>query len=62
MSIVEILDGAGIDSFNMESWINECQKFREWYCKLGTQEIDEVAMARAYLRIQHISKTIYKNE
>lgn len=53
MSIVEILDGAGIDSFNMESWINECLKFREWYCKAGTQEIDEVAMARAYLKIEH---------
>lgn len=58
MSIVEILDGAGIDSFNMESWINECQKFREWYCKLGTQEIDEEAMERAYLKIEHRTKTL----
>lgn len=53
MSIVEILDGAGIDSYNMESWINECMKFREWYCKAGTQQIDEVAMNRAYLKIEH---------
>ena len=45
MSIIEILDSEGIKS-NMESWISECQKFREWYCKLGTQEIDEVSIAK----------------
>ena len=58
MSIVEILDGAGIDSFNIESCINECLKFREWYCKTGTQEIDEVQMAKAYLKITHKVKII----
>lgn len=53
MSIVEILDSLGIDSFNMQSYINECQRYRTWYCKLGTQEIDEVEMAKAYLKIDH---------
>ena len=52
MSIVEILDSEQIIS-NLEKWQNECQKFRAWYCKLGTQEIDEVAMAKAYLKIEY---------
>lgn len=53
MSIIEILDSLNIDSYNMQSYIYECQKFRNWYCKLGTQEIDEVSMAKAYLKIYH---------
>lgn len=55
MSIIEILDSEGIKS-NLESWINECLKFRVWYCKLGTQEIDELEMAKAYQRIEHVTK------
>jgi hypothetical protein len=51
MKIVEILDGSGIESKNIESWIEECQKFRLWYCKLGTQPINEIEMERACLRI-----------
>lgn len=51
MSIVEILDSEQIGS-NLENWQDKCRKFREWYCKLGTQEIDEVAMQRAYLKIE----------
>lgn len=52
MSIIEILDSENIQS-NLESWIEECQKFREWYSKLGIQEIDEVSIAKAYLKIEH---------
>ena len=57
MSIIEILDSENINS-NLESWKSECEKFRVWYCKLGTQEIDEVSMEKAYLKIEH--RTIKK--
>jgi len=60
MKIVEILDSIGIDSYNIESWINECLRFREWYCKTGTQVIDELQMEKAYLKIDHKQKT-FKN-
>ena len=56
MSIIEILDSENIQS-NLENWVEECQKFREWYCKLGTQKIDEVSMAKAYQKIEHRIKT-----
>lgn len=52
MSIIEILDSEAIAS-NFNSWMDECQKFRQWYAKLGTQKIDEVSMAKAYLKIEH---------
>lgn len=56
MKLIEILDGAGIDSFNLQNWQDECFKFRQWYSKLGTQEIDEVEMTKAYLKIEHKTK------
>jgi hypothetical protein len=56
MSLIEILDSENIKS-NLESWIEECQKFRLWYLKLGTQEIDEVSMTKAYLKIEHRIKS-----
>ena len=60
MSIIEILNAKGIDSYNMQSYIYECQKFRNWYCKLGTQKIDEIEMAKAYLKIDYKIKNYAK--
>lgn len=60
MSIIEILDANGIDSYNLKSWITACEKFRNWYCKLGTQTIDDVAMAKAYLKIDYKIKNYAK--
>ena len=60
MSIIEILDANGIDSYNMLSFIKECQKFRSWYCKIGTQKINEVEMAKAYLKIDYKIKVYGK--
>jgi 7-cyano-7-deazaguanine synthase in queuosine biosynthesis len=51
MKLIEILDSSGIDSTLIESWIEECQKFKMWYFKLGTQEIDEIEFEKACLRI-----------
>ena len=60
MKIVEILDAAGIDSFNIESWINECLKFKLWYCKTGTQKINELEMEKAFLKIEHNQQKNHK--
>jgi hypothetical protein len=57
MKLVEILDSEGIDSSNIESWIEESQKFKIWYCKLGTQEINEVELERACLRLSYLNRT-----
>jgi hypothetical protein len=53
MKIIEILNGAGIESYNLQSWIKECKRFTFWYCKAGTQEIDEVQMEKAYLKLDY---------
>jgi hypothetical protein len=52
MSIIEILDSENIKS-TLEPWINECEKFKAWYCKLGIQEIDELEMQKAYLKLNY---------
>jgi hypothetical protein len=54
MKIVEILDSAGIESFNIESWINESQRFALWYLKLGTQPVNPIELEKAFLKIEHI--------
>ena len=51
MRIVEILDSLGIDSSNIESWIEECANFRSWYYKSGTHIVDDLEMEKAYLKI-----------
>lgn len=51
MKLIEILDSENIES-NLELWINECIKFRLWYCRLGTRKIDEIEMAKAYIKIE----------
>ena len=51
MRIIEILDSIGIDSLNIESWIEECAHFRSWYCKSETHSVDELEMEKAYLKI-----------
>lgn len=58
MKIVEILDGAGIDSSSVDTWIEESKKFRLWYCKLGTHYIDEVAIEKACLKVYPKEKPI----
>jgi hypothetical protein len=52
MSIVEILDSENIKS-TLEPWITECEKFKTWYCKLGTQDINEIEMQKAYLKLNN---------
>lgn len=61
MKIVEILDSENIKS-DLESWIEECQKFRVWYHNLGIRAVSEIKMERAYLKIEHrkIAKPVLK--
>lgn len=58
MKLIEILDSAGIDSLNIQNWIEECVNFRFWYCKTGTQKINDLDMEKAYLKIMSIEKHI----
>lgn len=61
MKIVEILDANGIDSFNIESWITECQRFKKWYCRKLTRPINHVELEKAFLKIQSIQKYVPTN-
>ena len=50
MSIIEILDSENIGS-NLETWKEECDKFRDWFFKSGARHTEE-AMATAYQKIE----------
>jgi hypothetical protein len=51
--LVEILDGAGIDSSRMSCWIDECYRFINWYLDLpGKCDIEE--FERRYHNANHL--------
>ena len=50
MKLIEMLDSENIKS-NLESWIDECQKFRIWYHNLKPRSISQIELEKAYLKI-----------
>lgn len=62
--LIEIIDSENIKS-NLESWVDECIKFEQWYHSMGGVFKCEIEKQKAFLKIEFLTnaqKEFYKNQ